>query len=409
MDTHKSNNIIANRDILVTGLQSIDSKLGSNAVNLAIEFSKRNRVLYINYPLDRKTEWRYKSDPEVKKRLEIIQGKAPDLVKISSNLWTLYPKTILESISQVPTFKLFTLLNKINNKRFCRKIKEAIDKLGFSDIIWFNDSDFYRLFYLKKYISVNASLYYSRDNMIATPYFRKHGAIMEGLMMQKSDAVVTNSVYLQKYALKFNDNSFYVGQGCDITAFNKELVCSVPSDIAKISKPIIGYIGAVIKLRLDIDLIEFLASRKPEWNFVFVGPEDDHFLQSKLHQMANVYFLGSKNQSELPSYLYSFNVAFNPQAINEITIGNYPRKIDEYLAMGKPVVATYTEAMQVFKHYVYLATSYSDFLFSIQNALDEKDKTLAEQRERLAKEHTWEVNANEIYKVINMLIEKEKS
>ena len=47
----------------------------------------------------------------------------------------------------------------------------------------------------------------------------------------------------------------------------------------------------------------------------------------------------SKKMEELPSYLYAFDVAINPQKLNEVTIGNYPRKIDEYLAMGKPIVS----------------------------------------------------------------------
>jgi hypothetical protein len=37
------------------------------------------------------------------------------------------------------------------------------------------------------------------------------------------------------------------------------------------------------------------------------------------------------------------------QLSNNLTIGNYPRKIDEYLAMGKPIVATSTKTMQMFK------------------------------------------------------------
>ncbi len=43
---------------------------------------------------------------------------------------------------------------------------------------------------------------------------------------------------------------------------------------------------------------------------------------------------------ELPGYIQHFDVCINPQKLNPITIGNYPLKVDEYLAMGKPVVAT---------------------------------------------------------------------
>ena len=47
-------------------------------------------------------------------------------------------------------------------------------------------------------------------------------------------------------------------------------------------------------------------------------------------------------------HISHFTICMNPQALNPLTIGNYPRKIDEYLAMGKPVIATSTEAMQTF-------------------------------------------------------------
>ncbi|HAI83429.1 MAG TPA: glycosyl transferase family 1, partial [Chitinophagaceae bacterium] len=87
------------------------------------------------------------------------------------------------------------------------------------------------------------------------------------------------------------------------------------------------------------------ATAKPEWSLVLVGPEDEAFKQSALHQLPNVHFLGSKQPEALPEYVAAFDVCINPQLLNEVTIGNYPRKVDEYLAMGKPVVATQTEAM----------------------------------------------------------------
>ena len=44
---------MTNRDIVITGLQPWDVDLGSNCVNIAQEFAKHNRVLYVNYPLNR--------------------------------------------------------------------------------------------------------------------------------------------------------------------------------------------------------------------------------------------------------------------------------------------------------------------------------------------------------------------
>ena len=65
--------------------------------------------------------------------------------------------------------------------------------------------------------------------------------------------------------------------------------------------------------------------------------------------MPNVLFVGLKPISELKDYVACFDVCINPQWVNELTIGNYPIKIDEYLLMGKPVVATKTKAMEMFQ------------------------------------------------------------
>jgi glycosyltransferase involved in cell wall biosynthesis len=239
--------------------------------------------------------------------------------------------------------------------------------------------------------------------MIAVDYWKTQGIRIEAELMRKSDLVVANSTYLAELARKFNPHSYYVGQGCDVSLFDKKLIKNIPEDIKNIKKPIIGYIGALLNLRLDIEVLVYIAKQHSDWNVVLVGPEDDTFKNSELHNLDNVYFLGSKKMEELPSYLYAFDVAINPQKINEVTIGNYPRKVDEYLAMGKPVVQTKTKAMEVFEGYVYLAETKEDYVSLIEKALKENSPEKELKREKLARSHTWENNVNEIYDKIIMI------
>ncbi|MDD4604595.1 MAG: DapH/DapD/GlmU-related protein [Bacteroidales bacterium] len=390
-------------DIVVTGLQAFDNSIGSNCINLALEFSKHHRVLYVNYPVDRLTMFRERHDPKMQKRKRILRGEIENLVKIKDNFWNLYPLTILESISQISNNALFDYLNKINNRRFSEQILLAIRKLDFKDIILFNDSDMFRSFYLKELLHPSLYIYYSRDNLIAVNWWKKQGIRLEAALIKKSDLAVANSTYLANYLKQFNPNSFYVGQGCDVSTFDMQLIKSVPSDIQGITSPIIGYIGVLYTLRLDISIIYYIAKQRPNWSIILIGPEDENFKSSELHHLDNVYFLGSKEPIELPSYLSTFDVAINPQILNKITIGNYPRKIDEYLAMGKPVVATLTEAMKVFEDYSYLANSKEEYLMLIEKALNENSPDLAKKREEFARSHTWEANVNEIYKAIDLI------
>ena len=398
--------MIKNKDIIITGLQGWDSKIGSNAINIALEFSKQNRVLYVNYPLDRLTAIKQKNNPVIIKRKKINKGLAQDIIKINENLWTFYPRTILESINQIKPDFVFDYLNKINNKRYAKQIKAAIKRLNFKDYILFNDSDFYRSFYLKEMLKPQLYVYYIRDNLIVCDYYKKHGHEYEKKLIEKADIIVTNSSYLADYAKQFNKNSFDVGQGCDLKKFNIDLIKKMPSDIKDIKKPVIGYAGALKSLRLNINLLIHIAKVKPEWNIVLVGPEDDNFKNSKLHELKNVYFLGNKKPDEIPAYIAAFDVAINPQILNEITIGNYPRKIDEYLSMGKPVVATKTKTMEKFSEHCYLAKNNDEYIYFIEKALNENSPEKEKAREKFAGTHTWENNVSEIYKRINKFINK---
>lgn len=385
-----------NRDIIITGLQSWDIEIGSNCKNIAMEFAKNNRVLYVNPPIDRLTAFRNMK----KSRLTKNTKSVINLNEVQKNLWVYYPKSIIESISNLPFNSLFDRLNKRNNRIFANDIRKAINELGFSNYIHFCDSDMFRSYYLKDLLKPDFYIYYSRDNLQAVKYWQTQGMRIEPLHMAKADIVVTNSTYLAKLASVYNHKSHFVGQGCDLSAFKPENIKTVPKDIVDIPKPIIGYIGALKTLRLDIDVIENIANSRPEWSIVLVGPEDDDFKASKLHNMPNVWFLGRKAEHELPKYLNEFDVAINPQIVNEVTIGNYPRKIDEYLAMGKPVVAAQTWAMDYFNEHVSLAKDKKEWIAFIEKELQTDNVKLQKTRINFAKQHTWENNVNEIYKCI---------
>jgi glycosyltransferase involved in cell wall biosynthesis len=393
--------MIKNRDIIVIGLQAWDITIGSNCRDLAKEFAKHNRVLYVNSPLDRATILRKRKDPAIKKRMDILHGKNEDLIRITDNLWTLYPRILLESVSRIPWNWLFDAGNRINNRRFAREILSAVRKLGFKDYILFNDTSIYRGLYMKELLHPRLYVYYDRDNLLAMDFWKKHAPRLEPELMRKADLVLTNSDFFTDRAKKYNPHSFNVGSGIDISLYNKKNIQSVPPDIASIPRPVIGYNGALLAMRLDLELIDYLARENPGWNIVLIGPEDEEFRTSSLHGRPNIHFLGHKKPQELPAYISSFDVAMNPQKVNEVTLVNYPRKIDEYLAMEKPVVATRTDAMvTLFSEYTYLAKDKVEFSAMIRKALEENSPEQEKKRRSYAVSHSWENNAAGILKLM---------
>ena len=396
--------MLSDRDIIIIGIQPWDIEIGSNCKNLAQEFAKNNRVLYVNAPLDRITLLK-KNNVKTKKRIRVNKGLEPDLVKLKDGLWNLYPKGVIESINWIKNNWIYDFLNKRNNRIFANAINSAIQRLGFKDFILFNDNAMFTGFYIKELLRPKVSVYYMRDFLTVEPYWKRHGLRIEPELIKKSDLVVTNSLFYKKYALQFNPNSFMVGQGCDTTIFNdSDNLINAAQDLSSIQKPIIGYIGTLVSRRLDITLIANIAKQRPQWSIVLVGPEDEDFANSELHSIPNIYFLGFREMSLLPNYIKGFDVCINPQLVNETTIGNYPRKIDEYLLMGKPTVATATDAMEYFKDYAYLAKNHQDYVALIEKALNENSAEKKLQRRMFANSHTWENNAKEIYNSIEKVI-----
>ncbi|QEC66639.1 glycosyltransferase family 1 protein [Panacibacter ginsenosidivorans] len=394
-------NLISNRDIVVVGLQPWDVEIGSNCKNIALEFSKHNRVLYVNSPLDRITFMRHKSDPRVKKRINVLKRKEEAIVKIGGNLWNYYPDKMIESINWIKNQGIFNNLNRYNNKIFAASIKKAVKQLGFSNILLFNDNDIFRSFYLKDYLQPDKSIYYSRDFLLAVDYWRTHGLKLEPEIIAKSDCCVANSTYLTNYCKQYNSNSFYVGQGCELDIFLEHKSHRKPADIELFKSPVIGYVGALQSIRIDLDILKHIAQHRPSWNIVLVGPEDEQFKKGELHSIKNIHFLGAKQPADLPAYINAFDVCLNPQLVNAVTIGNYPRKIDEYLAMGKPVVATRTEAMSIFEAHTYLGNSKEEYITLIEKALAENSATLVSERKLFATEHSWENSVKDIYAAVN--------
>ena len=111
-----------------------------------------------------------------------------------------------------------------------------------------------------------------------------------------------------------------------------------PADQAQIPRPRLGFFG-VIDERFDRELLDQVASRRPDWNFVMIGPIVKIHPDS-LPKHANIYYLGAKKYDELPSYLAGWDIALLLFARNESTRFISPTKTPEYLAAGKPVIST---------------------------------------------------------------------
>lgn len=376
--------IIQNRNIVLFSFMPWNGKIASNFKEMAFELAKHNRVLFIDRAPDRISHLRSKrSGPD-------SPGKG--IEKINENLWVYYPSTVVESINWIPVNFIYDFFSRRNTKRLADEIKPVISQLQFDNAILINDNDFFRGVGMKKLLGCSDYIFYIRDYLTYQPYFRRHGPRMEKRLFEDVDLVVANSAYLANYGKKFHRESYDIGQGCELESY-LETGLPIPDDLREIPKPVIGYTGAISGTRLDKEIIGHIADKLPEASVVLVGPLTDNFDADALKKFKNVHFLGSKPPASIPGYVYHFDVCMNPQQVNQMTVGNYPRKADEYLAMGKPMVATETEAMQMFAGYVFLCKSKDEYVASIRKILSQPSMLNGEEkirRRQFAMSHTWE-------------------
>lgn len=107
---------------------------------------------------------------------------------------------------------------------------------------------------------------------------------------------------------------------------------------AELPRPRIGYCG-VIDERIDMDLIAGLASRRPDWQIVMVGPTAK-IDAAGLPLSPNIHWLGQQAYGDLPAFIQNWDVCLLPFALNDSTRFISPTKTLEYMASGRPSVST---------------------------------------------------------------------
>jgi glycosyltransferase involved in cell wall biosynthesis len=161
----------------------------------------------------------------------------------------------------------------------------------------------------------------------------------ERQLLAKADVVFTGGYSLWEAKRTQHGNAHAVPSSVDIAHFAAARQgLPEPADQAGIAHPRLGFYG-VIDERFDIELVRELASARPDWQIVLIGPVVK-IDPNTLPRQANIHYLGGKQYDELPAYLAGWDVALMPFAINESTRYISPTKTPEYLAGGCPVVST---------------------------------------------------------------------
>ena len=183
------------------------------------------------------------------------------------------------------------------------------------------------------------TIYYCIDDLASSSREARKIVKSEQALFQSADLVFVTSERLRARAAQFSGAVHLFPFGVNLAVFqqSRERQEAAPADLAALPRPIVGYVGGLHQW-VDQDLVAATASRLPHVSFALIGPEQTDV--SRLKALPNVHLFGQRPHGELPRYVRGFDVGLVPYRITEYTANVYPTKLNEYLVMGIPVVAT---------------------------------------------------------------------
>lgn len=187
-------------------------------------------------------------------------------------------------------------------------------------------------------------------------------------------------------------NAIYLDHGVDFDMFaGAEHKHEIPTDIADVRRPIIGFFGGIHDHIFDVDFIKNVIDMLPQMSFVFVGKASADC--SELMLRDNVWMLGQKSYEQIPHYGKCFDVAIMPWLQNRWIEACNPIKLKEYLALGKPIVSTPFMELQEYQDVVYEAGTPKEFADCIKRARSEHSPELVAKRRQKVAQASWDSKA----------------
>ncbi len=215
---------------------------------------------------------------------------------------------------------------------------------------------------------------------------------LEAQLLRRSDLVFTGGRSLYEAKRRRHPRVSCFPSSVDAAHFGQARpggdVIAEPAEQAALARPRLGYFG-VLDERLDLGVLEAIASAHPEWQIVMVGPTVK-IDPATLPRRPNIHYMGQQSYDRLPAYLSGWDVCLLPFARNDATRFISPTKTLEYMAAERPIVGTpIADVVNAYSHIVYVAESPDAFVAGCEQALaaspEERAARTAAAREVLAR------------------------
>ena len=388
--------MIEGRDIVCVSFVTWDDHWGTPQ-QLMSRLAQHNRILYVDQaisPLSLFTGIR--SRGAVMRQFHRWRSGYREVAK---NVYAAAPPPVLP-------WRSFKPINALNGLLLRRWLARQVRGLGFKDTIFWNFQPL--LPGLAAATRPAARVYHCVDEFSAVPYWFNSASsarAREAECCREADLIICTGRTLVEWRRAINPNTHFVGNAGNFPLFSKAALPAtpVPDDIARLPGKVVGMLG-VIDFRLDVDLIAYLAARRPEWSLALVGRVKGDAPLDRLRAYPNVHVLGFKPTEDLPGYLKGMDACLIPYALNQYTHHVFPLKLYDYMAAGKPIVSSdMAEIRSAEGRGFTIARSREEFLSEIDRAIAEDSSQRVAERQNLASTQTWDHRVEEVSELISSL------
>lgn len=366
--------------------------------HMMTRLAKDNRVLFVDPPVAYSnlvvSPSLFKN--HLKKTIQWLRG----VRRAGENLYVYYPPPVMLQYGH------FKIVDDFNQFIMAKAINRIAERLGFTEpILWI-----YHPYVINLRYRFNQKLVCYDCNDDVGFFFslrfdkRKRLSEMEAELTKKADIVFATSKCLYNLRKMQNTNTYYLPSAIDLKIFRKALSddLKIASELEAMPKPIIGFVGGMNNWKMNWQWIREAAISHPSWNFVFVGPCMEP-PPSYISEQKNIIFLGAKPYEALPAYIKGFDVCLIPYHGEEFLKACQPTKAFEYLAAGKPVVASWIPELEDYQKIIRLSRNTEEFIKNIEAALaDGKNDKMVELYIQSSQGYTWD---DRVEKASELIIE----
>ncbi len=405
----KGGRVLRNKTIVCLSVSLYDTPAPTAAHYLMREFARSNQVLFVERSLPWKELLALRRDGAIANRLWRKVHRNPRLRR-EGDLWVLTPPPVLP-VGSLSHGGLYAAATRANAAVLRASILSALAAMRLPlDVLWVGN-DLAAGAALAGTLGEGACVYHCFDEPEPRRSTERRTPVLERKLARRTHIIFASSPELARDKRNLGVPVVCLPAGVDHERYASALAPEVlpPWSLGALPRPVLAYAGPLGE-DIDFKLLETVALCFAEGSLVLIGPSAGISRERLriLETLPNITYLASA--ADLPIALKAVDVGLIPLRPTAARRSSWLAKANEFLALGKPVVAVACgeRSAPVRAHAaVRVAATAEGFCRAIREAAADQGPGAALARSRMAARSSWRQRATDASGVLERILERQ--